>query len=174
MSETVELIDIYDENRNKTGLVLPRGTFLEPGRFQIYALAILQNADGRYLITQRSMNESWGAGWWEVPGGGVLAGETPQVSIVREIGEEVGLDISDAPMELAYTYTNIDPKRGHNYFTDIYLVHVDFAPEDVHLQEEEAVDFRLVTWEDIRALGEAGIFLHYNRIAAALGQSIEA
>lgn len=172
MSDTIELIDIYDEHRELTGVILPRGTFLQPGQFQVYALAVLEDAGcpGRYLITQRSQFESWGAGWWEIPGGGVPAGERPEQAIVREVAEETGLDVSGAEPELLYSYVNVDPERGHNYFTDIYRFVTDIDPAAVVLQEDEAVDFRLATWEDIVELNAQGIFLHFNRVKAALGK----
>ncbi|MBQ3385768.1 MAG: NUDIX domain-containing protein, partial [Eggerthellaceae bacterium] len=110
VSDTIELIDIYDENRELTGVILPRGTFLAPGQFQLYALAMICNAEGRILITQRSENESWGAGWWEIPGGGVPAGETSAFAIVREVREETGLDVSGCEPELLYSYTNINSR----------------------------------------------------------------
>ena len=170
MSDTIELIDIYDESRELTGVILPRGTFLNPGQFQLYALAMICDTKGRILITQRSENESWGAGWWEIPGGGVPAGETSAYAIVREVREETGLDVSGCEPELLYSYTNIDPKRGHNYFTDIWRFHADFSLEDVVLQEEESVAARLATWEDICQLAGQGIFLHFERLRQALGK----
>ena len=70
-----ELIDVYDENRNYTGLTVPRvDAFMKDGQYTLYVLAIVQDAQGRYLITQRALDKSWGAGWWEVTGGGVPAG----------------------------------------------------------------------------------------------------
>ena len=70
-----ELIDIYDANRVFTGKTIPReGAFLAEGEYMLYVLAIVEDAKGRYLITQRSHDKSWGAGWWEVTGGGVLSG----------------------------------------------------------------------------------------------------
>ena len=37
----------------------------------LYVLALVENARGEFLITQRALDKSWGAGWWEVSGGGV-------------------------------------------------------------------------------------------------------
>lgn len=166
----IELIDVYDENRELTGVILPRGTFLRPGQFQLYALAMIVDAEGRFLITQRSRNESWGAGWWEIPGGGVPAGETSAFAIVREVREETGLDVSGCRPELLYSYTNVDPVRGHNYFTDIWRFTCDFSLADVVLQEEESVDARLACWDDICELAAQGIFLHFERLRQALGK----
>ena len=165
-----ELIDIYDEDKNFLGLTVPReGAFMQEGQFMLYVLAIIQNKEGKFLITQRSQDKHWAAGWWEVTGGGVSAGENSLQGVMREISEEVGLDASDASPALVHSYKNIDLKRGDNYIVDIYRVTLDFTKDDVVLQESEAVDCRLATWEEIGELNEQGIFLHYGRIATALG-----
>ena len=73
-----ELIDIYDRDGNRTGLTIPRvGAFLSEGQYMLYVLAITEDAEGRFLITQRAMDKHWAAGWWEVSGGGVRAGRAP-------------------------------------------------------------------------------------------------
>ncbi len=99
MNDIAEYIDIYDEARRRTGEVLPRGTFLQPGQFQIYALAVVQDTAGRFLITERAKDKEWGGGMWEIPGGGVPAGETSAETIVREVFEETGLRAGDAAPE---------------------------------------------------------------------------
>ena len=108
-----ELVDIYDAERNRTGEARPReGLFLREGEYMLYVLALVENARGEFLITQRALDKSWGAGWWEVSGGGVLSGETSQTAVVREVGEEAGLDVSGEPLVPVYSYTNVDLKRG--------------------------------------------------------------
>ena len=166
-----ESVDIYDDNRVFTGKTLPReGLCLPEGEFMLYALCVVKNKEGKYLITQRAANKSWGAGWWEISGGGVLTGEDTVTTAIREIGEEVGLDVAGAPFELLYSYKNVDLKHGSNYIADIFCFTLDFQLEDVVLQEEEAQACRLVTWEDIQELGKQGIFLHYERLRQALGK----
>jgi 8-oxo-dGTP diphosphatase len=164
-----ELIDIYDRNRNRTGLTIPRkGAFLREGQYMLYVLAILQNLEDRILITQRALDKHWAAGWWEVTGGGVSSGETSEETIVREVSEEVGLDVSGMELNRIYTYENVDLERGDNYIVDIYRFCFDFSLDDVALQESEAIGCRLATFEEIRQLDEQGLFLHYSRIQQAL------
>ena len=58
-------------------------------------LGVLQNREGKYLITKRVMTKAWAAGWWEVSGGGVQAGESSIEAVRREVIEETGIDVSD-------------------------------------------------------------------------------
>ncbi len=164
-----ELIDVYDRNRTYTGLTVPReGARMGEGQYMLYVLAIIQDAQGRILITQRSKEKHWAAGWWEVTGGGVSAGETSEEAIVRELAEEVGLDVSDYPLERIYSYENVDLDSGDNYIVDIYRFKLDFTTDDVVLQASEAVDCKLVTFEEIEQVAEEGVFLHFRRIKQAL------
>ena len=53
--------------------------------------AIIRKGD-KLFATQRGYGE-W-KDWWELPGGKVEAGESPQAALVREIREELDADIS--------------------------------------------------------------------------------
>lgn len=64
-----------------------------PDRPIVLVVAVaLVDADGRVLIAQRPEGKSM-AGLWEFPGGKVDAGETPEAALVRELAEELGIDI---------------------------------------------------------------------------------
>ena len=164
-----EMIDIYDRERRPTGEVIPReGAFLREGQYMLYVLTLIEDSQGSFLITQRSQDKHWAAGWWEVTGGGVRAGESSKEAVRREVPEEVGLTVGGDVPDPVYGYENVDLKRGDNYFVDIYHLHLDFSAEDVRLLDGEAVDFRLASWEEVGELAQEGIFLHYERLRQAL------
>ena len=54
--------------------------------------AIIKNSDGKILIAQRNLKKSQG-GLWEFPGGKIEPNETKESAIVREIKEELNMDI---------------------------------------------------------------------------------
>lgn len=57
--------------------------------------AALMDADNRILIARRPEGASL-AGLWEFPGGKINAGETPEMALVRELEEELGIEADPA------------------------------------------------------------------------------
>ena len=58
----------------------------------LVAAAALVDADNRVLIARRPQGKSM-AGLWEFPGGKVADNETPEAALVRELREELGIDV---------------------------------------------------------------------------------
>lgn len=65
-----------------------------PVKTVLVAAAALIDADGRVLIAKRPEGKSM-AGLWEFPGGKVDPGELPETALVRELDEELGIDITE-------------------------------------------------------------------------------
>lgn len=72
------------------------------------AVALIVDQQGRVLITQRARHLSHG-GLWEFPGGKVERDEAPLSALIREVKEEVGLDVIQATFlyQLDYTYPEL-------------------------------------------------------------------
>ena len=123
----MELWDIYDKNKQLTGRTMVRNDWcLKDDEYHLTVLGIIRNKEGKYLITQRVMTKSWAAGWWEVSGGGVQAGETSREAVNREVLEETGLNVADQEPIVMLTYSRENPGEGDNYFVDYYLFEMDF------------------------------------------------
>lgn len=161
----MELWDIYDSNKQKTGRTMKRNDWiLKDGEYHLTVLGVVARPDGRFLITQRVMSKAWAPGWWEVSGGAVIAGEDSKNAVIREVFEETGLDVSACEGGYAFSYHRENPGEGDNYFVDVYRFVLDFEESDVKLQEEETSRFMIATASEIEQLAQKGIFLHYDSI----------
>src|SRR6202790_3570255 len=58
----------------------------------LVAAVALIDADGRVLLAERPAGKPL-AGLWEFPGGKAQPGETPEAALIRELGEELGIDV---------------------------------------------------------------------------------
>ena len=59
------------------------------------AAAVITRPDGSFLLGQRAPGTFY-PGYWEFPGGKVEPGETPRDALVRELNEELGLEVEIA------------------------------------------------------------------------------
>lgn len=161
----MELWDIYDRNKKRTGRTMERNSFtLADDEYHLTVLGVIARPDKTFLITKRVMTKAWAPGWWEVSGGGVLAGEDSHTAVLREVREETGLDVSGWDGGYLFSYRRDNPEEKDNYFVDVYRFTGDFTEKDLCLQVEETDGWMLADVEQIQALADEGIFLHYDSI----------
>lgn len=137
-----EYWDLYDADRNPLGRTIKRGDAFAEGEYYVCCEIWIQNANGQLLMTQRHPDKKAG-GLWEFTGGGVLAGETTRQAAVRELAEELGIEVKESELSLLEVY------QQRNYFMDIYVVKKDIDPKALVLQPEEVVDAKWVSREEL-------------------------
>ena len=138
-----EKIDIYDENKNKTGKVKIRyKDTLEPGEFIIGVQAVILNSQKQILISQRSELKEKAPLKWECNGGALLSGEDAVDGIVREIYEELGIKLDKD--KAIYLKT---AKNAHR-FKEIYLFEKDVSINDIKFADGEVIAAKWVNIEE--------------------------
>ncbi len=149
----IEYKDLYDINRKLTGETIIRGEEIPSGRYFLAMEFVTVNPEThKILVTRRALQKNNG-GMWEFTGGGVQAGETTGETAVREAGEEIGVHASEKDFELLYTM------QRKNYFLDFYLLMQTKKIEEYKLQEEEVMDAKYVTPEELEKMIEEGVFV---------------
>lgn len=149
----VEYWDIYDENRVFQNRTIRRGEPFGEGEYYVCCEVWLQNTKGELLITKRHPDKKAG-GLWEFVGGGVLAGETTVRAAIREVKEEIGVSIAESEPTLLSVY------KQRNYFMDIYLVKKDVDVSDITLNENETVDAKWVSEQELQRMIENQEVVH--------------
>jgi len=77
--------------------------------------AVLQRPDGSFLLAQRPPDKIW-AGYWEFPGGKIETGETPYHALVRELREELGIEVETAYPWITRVFTYPHATVRLNFF----------------------------------------------------------
>jgi 8-oxo-dGTP diphosphatase len=84
--------------------------------------AALINDDDEVLLAKRPKGKRL-AGKWEFPGGKVEKGESPEAALVRELKEELGIDVEESDLEpfwfLSHDYTQ---EFDFHLLMPVYLV----------------------------------------------------
>ena len=130
----MELLNVYDNDGNLTDRVVPRGDksiVLGDNEHIGVVVVFIENSKGEFLIQKTSVEKG---SEYSSTGGHVDAGETHLTSILREIKEEIGIQVEENELEYLGFLLYDKPIRF------MYYLKKDINVEDIVTQEEE-VDF---------------------------------
>lgn len=121
----MEIWDLYDKNRNIIGEHI-RGEALPDNGYHLIVHVWIKNSKGQYLIAQRAADRKSFPLFWECPGGAVLQGETSLQGALREVKEEVGIDLSPDKGKIVFSNVRgIIDGRKFNDIMDVWLFEYD-------------------------------------------------
>jgi isopentenyldiphosphate isomerase/N-acetylglutamate synthase-like GNAT family acetyltransferase len=153
----MELFDIYDKYRNKTGRTHERGVPITEGDHHIVVHVWIVNDKEEFLIQKR---QSWKIGWpnmWDCSAAGsVISGEKSREGAIRETKEELGIDLDMSKADIIFT---VKFSRG---FDDIWFVRQNIDVNDLKLQYEEVADAKWVSFKEIKQMVQDGEFIEYH------------
>ena len=146
-----ELIDVYNSKKEKTGKIVERkrGTSLEKGEYIISVTCWIINKDGKILLTQRKLDKHNG-GKWEPTTGLVVSGESSLQGIVRELNEEIGVNINQS--EITLIKEIIEERTDISFFRDIYLIRKDIDLNVIKYNDGEVVNAKYVTIDEFNSM----------------------
>lgn len=150
-----EMWDLYDKNRKMLDRKALRGTKLSDDEYHLVVNAWIRNSEGKFLISQRAECKAHPL-MWECTGGSVLMGENTYEGAIREVKEELGIDVSDA----FYAFVGSTTRYYENCpdILDVYIFDIDIPIEDIVIQKEEVNDVKWMSKEEVLNLYDNGKF----------------
>ena len=140
-----EIWDIYNEKREKTGKTAIRGVDkLKENEYHIVVTGVIINSKNEILITQRAPSKTFPL-MWECNGGSIVSGEDSLSGVIRELKEDVGIEIDpeDGILIKSLRRAEVPPD-----FKDVWVFRKDIKDEEITLPDGEAVDFKWVTIDE--------------------------
>ncbi len=114
---------------------------------QIGVKLLVKNAKGQYLLLRRAGHESLND-VWDIPGGRIEPSETLAAALVREVKEEIGVDISGQPQLIAAQ--DIFPANADVHVIRLtYLVVEDVTIGSLSEEHSEARYFECASARDL-------------------------
>lgn len=107
---------------------------------QVIALPIIEQ---EYVVLPKVRRKVLGGAVWELPAGGVQGNETPEDAVLRELGEETGISVSEPSRLLPLDTLVVSPNRLP-MFPLIYQVDLskeEFEARSAHDDEVESVAY---------------------------------
>lgn len=144
----MEKWDLYTKRREKTGKEHIRGEKIPKGFYHLVVHVWIRNCKGEFLISQRSANRPTCPLMWECVGGSVIMGESSIDGALREVKEEVGLDLEPEAGKLLFT------KVRESDIVDVWLFEYDGGLHLGDATTDEVADCRWMTVSEIRKLYE--------------------
>lgn len=141
----MDYLDIVDDKNIPTGEVVERGIAHEKGLFHRHVSCWIVNKKGQVLLQRRAYTKSKNPGLWAKTGGHVDAGETPEDAAIREIKEEIGLDVTKEGLLCASIYKSSE----NTCFGYEFVVITDKKESEFVLQPEEVFEVKYFSIEDI-------------------------
>ncbi|MCX6793354.1 MAG: NUDIX domain-containing protein [Candidatus Falkowbacteria bacterium] len=143
-----ELIDIYDENGNSLGITKLRSEIHKNGDWHKTVHVYVVNPQGQYLIHLRSPFKDLHPSHWGTRfGGHVIAGDDFKKTVIKELKEEIGLDIT--PNDLIEGQISNYNSANNNEIVKYYFYDFEGDIKDLSFNDNEVVEVKWLSPEEI-------------------------
>lgn len=151
----MELIEIVDKDGNFTGQIMDKEEVHDKNLLHNEVGIFIINADGKVLLQKRSANKRFSPNKWGLCEGHVDANESLEAATIREIKEEVGLDVT--PKELIpYGEREITISDSNSHITYFYYIRCNKKENEFTIQKEELSEVKWFNVDEIITMIKEG------------------
>ena len=152
----METCDIVDELGNRTGRIVTRGTDLAPGEFYPVVHVWIRDELGNYLIQQRAFHLASSPGIWAVTVGYVLSGEDSISGAIREVEEELGIQLLPSHLK------RVDRHTMENRVEDIWLAEISRSSMSTPIAGPEVANWKWISKVALKQMVSQNDFFRYS------------
>ncbi len=155
-----EIWDLYNENRELLGKNHVRGEQLPIDGYHLVVHVWIRNSKGEYLVAQRSANRTAFPLAWECVDGSVLKGEDSLQGAIREVKEEVGVDLLPEKGQVILSdIKKIEFGKVVNKIVDVWLFEYDGEVDLGNATTDEVAQVAWMNRSQIKELFDADMFV---------------
>ena len=147
-----ELYDLVDENNNPLGLTKPKSQVHRDGDWHRAVHVWIVNQNKEVLVQKRTPTKTLSPNLWDLSmGGHISAGEEPVHAAMRELKEELGMEVN--PEDLKYVLLSKDNVVLTNgierLFHNVYIVRTDWSISRFVKDPEEVAEIKYISVDEM-------------------------
>ncbi|MFA4846239.1 MAG: NUDIX domain-containing protein [Patescibacteria group bacterium] len=147
-----ELLDLLDEHGNPTGQTATRSEVHANRLWHRSVHVWVVNTKGEILIQKRSPLKDLSPNRWELSHGGHLeAGQQPLDGAIREVKEELGIDLAPEQLEYCFETTHRSKRSPNNEFNPIFLAVLNLPISAFTFDDGEVSELRWMDQPELEA-----------------------
>lgn len=141
----MELIEIVDRDGNFTGQIIDKEEAHDKNLLHNEVAVFIINDKKQVLLQKRSANKRFNPNKWALCAGHVDAGESLESSALRELKEEIGIDVAINDLK-PFAEREFTIRDSNSHITYFYYTKSNLNEKDFIIQKEELSE---VKWFDI-------------------------
>ena len=148
----MELLDVVNDNDKLTGEKIDREIVHSMGLWHREVGVIVLNENNEILLEKRAPTKKQSPNKWALCAGHIDSGETSDGTIVREMKEEIGIDVSINELRFLTVYkraVKFNENQFNNAFLYTYLYKTNKKVSDYTIQEEELTEVKYFKIEEV-------------------------
>lgn len=147
-----EKFDVLNELGEFTGEVATRDECHKKGLWHRAVYAFIIDNKGNILLQKRSKNKKLWPNMWDVTvGGHVDSGEFGRQALIREVKEELGIELDDSDIKYLVGSTSINKKGEiiNKHYNECYLITKDISISEIKIQKEEVSEVKYFSKDEL-------------------------